>query len=118
MSTIERKKTTMRIYGCGGTGINIAKQFLGQKKGISDSADLDITLIDSSDANFKDINVEHTYQLKGVNGGGKIRAEILEVARKQTPDILIKHPPGDFNVVVFSGMGGTGSIVSSFIINL
>lgn len=102
----------MKIYGLGGTGINIAKLVENR------NFDLEVVYIDSSDANLKEIgNSSNTYHIEGLNGAGKNRSISYKGFREEAADILIKFPPAeDINIIVSSLSGGTGSSVSPLLV--
>lgn len=100
----------LRVYGCGGAGINQASYFIGGEASTG-RANFDIALIDTSSSNLKaDIPEEHIYLLSGVDGSGKKRSENHSEIANTVKDVLVKHKPGTLNIVVFSASGGSGSV--------
>ncbi len=105
----------MKIYACGGTGLNIGNKFedlRGDRGSILSS--FDITYIDTSDSNskfLKDISPHHYFRISDVNGSGKKRDENYAVIREHVKSIILKHPPEKFNIIVHSGSGGSGSVI-------
>lgn len=110
----------MKIYGCGGLGLNLASKFeaLRSKESVNMDA-IDISYIDTSMANVRHnkINPEHFYLItKGSDndvkkGSGKFRPENYEPTKEQIKKILMKHPPEQFNCVIHSLSGGSGSVI-------
>ncbi len=113
----------LRVYACGGTGINIAKKisdypidgfavvnrcFIDTSRTNMDEhtpADLAFVVPRSSDASHRS------------EGSGKNRSTNEQAIYDSIPAIMSKFPPQDVNVVVFSGSGGTGSVAGPFIMD-
>lgn len=110
-----RPRGSMKIYLCGGTGINIAtplKKMLAEQPK-STTADVEIVLVDTSDSNLNPTNDgDNVYLFKGIDGGGKVRRDVHSVAAPKAREILERFQPGDFNVVVSSLGGGSGSVIA------
>lgn len=110
----------MVIYASGGFGINIASElarFEGPNKGY---AELSVCFIDTSKSNLigkKDIKAENIYILDNVDGSGKKRDQNYEVLSESAKDILHKYKPGDVNIVLHSGSGGSGSVVGPILVS-
>lgn len=103
----------VRIYGAGGAGTNIAAKYL-------DVTDINFqpAVLDTSRANiehFDDHNLD-TYFVEGLNGSGKIRSENYEEIAPTIKEMLIQIPPAEFNIVVFSASGGSGSVIGPLIL--
>ena len=110
----------LRIFGVGGAGIN-------NVSALHDSQDIElfdhvaISYVDSSDANKNEMTTEeNTFhfvrpgefdksgQPAKLSGGGKDRKTLARLISPQIPEVLKKHPPGKFNIIVHSGSGATG----------
>lgn len=107
----------MKIYGCGGLGLNLASKFeaLRSKQGVNMDS-IDISYIDTSLSNLhhNNINPDHFYLIKKSDekkGSGKFRPENYEAVKEQVKSILLKHPPEQFNCVIHSLSGGSGSVI-------
>lgn len=102
----------LAVYACGGAGINLAKHFESDRnRALPGSATPTITYIDTSRSNLQGLEDEtNVFLLEGTDGSGKVRGlnahEIVPTIRP----LLNQFKPGDFNVVVFSASGGSGSI--------
>ena len=109
----------IRVYAVGGTGINIVSQFETTGTRDNDYAKLNCCYIDSSMSNLKNQNLpeDKIFLFEEKDGAGKIRASISEDASKQVATILQKFQPYEFNIVVHSGSGGTGSVVGPTILS-
>jgi hypothetical protein len=124
MSNVEQAQVgKIRVFACGGAGINIAN-FFESDRGISQDgmADLEITYVDTSLASIPaDVSAEHFWKLEGADGaidgsGGK-RAENAKDIADHNLEILHKHPAGDLTIVVSSMTGGSGSVFANTIVS-
>ncbi|MBH14126.1 MAG: hypothetical protein CMF37_15520 [Leeuwenhoekiella sp.] len=108
-------KHTLRIYAAGGCATNLAKPFVGLES--SDIyADIDPVFVDTSMSNIEGpITEEMCYILPDVDGSGKVRRENHQRISDSIKDIVSIHPPGDFNIVMFSAAGGSGSVAGPLI---
>ena len=107
-----RGKGVVRVFACGGAGTNIGMQ-LEKHRGSKETgfAELDIVYLDTSKSNLRSsIKPEHCYIIDGLDGSGKIRAENHPEISERIKAILQKFKPGDLNVVISSGGGGSGSV--------
>lgn len=107
----------LRIYGCGGFGINITSHFEPaagtQEPGHSKPFPV---YIDTSHSNLHaNLKPEHVFTLEGVDGSGAVRSENHEQIDANVRNILEIHKPMDFNVVIFSASGGSGSVFGPLI---
>lgn len=115
--TSTRPLGTLRLYGCGGAGVNLTKHFHSVVgKHHSAMADVQTAFIDTSDSNIpatlpRDevyLLTDSTGNLK--DGGGKERRLNSAEIAANIKGLLAKFPPRDLNVVVFSASGGSGSV--------
>jgi hypothetical protein len=117
MSTPNAPKGIMAIYGCGGTGLNIARHFDGLETE-SHMAAYDVSYIDTSRANSKGLPSVDRLTLAGddnTDGAGKVRARNAPAILEAVPEHLAANPPGDFNIVIYSADGGTGNVAGTTI---
>lgn len=122
LNVIERKKTKLRIYACGGGGTNIASQFEKfrgrQEEGF---AELDLAYIDTSISDLSDnIPKEAFYLIKtkeDMDGSGQVRKEYAAEIQPRIPNILQTHKPGDFNIVISTLAGGSGSVIAPLMVS-
>lgn len=111
----------MKIYACGGTGINIGSMFekmRGERGDILSS--FDISYIDTSSSNIKyieGVSEEYLYMIKDLNGSGKLRSLNYEAVRDHAKSILLNHPPEKYSIVVHSGSGGSGSVIGPVLVS-
>lgn len=105
------------IYGAGGCGINLAARYVNA---VLDDNNAAITpyFIDTSHANIpSNADPNSIFILEEKEGSGKIRTENRADIAKAARPIIQKFQPGDVNVVVFSGSGGTGSVLGPYLIS-
>lgn len=107
----------IRVFGCGGAGVNITSHYTG-KQTSAGCAEILPALIDTSRSNLKgrQIPEDATYLVDGLDGSGKIRAENHVEISKTIKQILVQIEPTDFNIVVFSASGGSGSVIGPLIL--
>jgi hypothetical protein len=109
----------IRAYFCGGCGINIGSHFLNRKSETGYAA-IQKTFVDTSKANLFKAGItdeSSVMLLPATDGSGKIRAENATEISDSIKPLLLKHKPEDFNVVVFSASGGSGSVFGPLIIS-
>lgn len=100
----------MNLYLCGGAGTNIGKK-------ITDNIDLNLTFIDSSLSNLKDVDPGLCYIIDDMDGAGKHRATTYDKFKTVADEVLIRFKPSDeLNVVVSSLSGGTGSVTAPMLV--
>lgn len=98
-----------RLFLCGGGGTDLGLQV--QSKTFAKA------FIDASDSNFKEgMSREDCYFIEGLEGSGKNRTENAKVIAPLIPEILAEHPAGDFNVVVYTLAGGSGSVIAPYLV--
>lgn len=108
---------TVRLFACGGAGINIGKKYGGNLPERIGSAKLMTCYIDTSRTNLHDVpDPENVFVLPELDGSGKVRKENHEAISQMIPRILKDYPAGDFNIVIFSASGGTGSVCGPLLI--
>lgn len=100
-------KASVSIYACGGTGINIVKDFHLSSGGVYPV--INKYYVDTSDANISKDD-KSAYIIPGFeNGSGSNRAEVYRNFDGRQSEYLNAFKPGSFNIVVFSLAGGTGN---------
>lgn len=111
-------KNTVRLYGCGGTGINICSKYEASKNNGA-FAQLDICYIDTSHSNLNGKNIDEAkvHVFDGMDGSGKTRSMNHIAIGKNTLALLEKFKPSKLNIVVHSGSGGSGSVVAPSIVS-
>lgn len=116
-------KSEMNFILCGGAGINIGK--LLRKSNLNPRVPAATYLaLDASGNN--PIPEEYNIPLERVtvagdptvlaNGSGKVRSTNYQQAQPFVDNVMVKHGAGVFNIVVFSGSGGSGSILATLVI--
>lgn len=109
----------VRIYAAGGAGVNIASHFEGGASNEPGYANLHVAYIDTSRSNLSrpEINQDNTFLLEGVDGSGKVRTENHAEIGRNVRNILQQFKPMFFNIVVFSGAGGSGSVFGPLLVS-
>ncbi len=108
----------IRLFACGGFGTNIGAFFDQQDLQTPGYSQLLPAYIDTSRSNLNKagISQENTFILDDVDGSGKVRTENHGDIAKNVRNVLQKFPPMDFNIVLFSGAGGSGSVFGPLIL--
>lgn len=103
-------KNHLQVYAVGGAGTNLAQKVINipTDAGFPSTK---TTIIDISDSNIQENNPHGVYLVPGLSGAGKDRAAAYRAASPYVEDILNKHVPGAFNILVGSAAGGTGSVL-------
>jgi len=121
---VNQKRGVMTVIGCGGTGINIATLLEKYSERASENfAQMQIFKVDTSLANMHGQSRDNFYHIKNadgsarsseqeLDGSGQKRDENAAHIKAAVPEILLKCKPGDITVVLSSGGGGSGSVVS------
>lgn len=113
----QNAKGNVVLYGCGGLGINFATKYLNNKGGDGFAA-IKPAFIDTSRSNLtSDVPEELTYILDNTDGSGKVRRENHSQISSSIKNILQSQQPGEFNIVVFSASGGSGSVLGPLIVS-
>lgn len=112
MNAKTNKQKTVRLYGCGGTGINLLSAWNEDHGRLLPAGGLiQISYVDTSDSNLPaDLNADRVYLLEGKDGSGKVRSENSDEISRSLLNLLQKMPEGDLNIVLFSASGGSGSV--------
>ncbi len=115
----------MRIYACGGAGINIAKTFENHR-GIEEAGFslLNIAYIDASSSNINSIKTdkENIYLLEDTfgnvkEGGGKKRRLNYDDISARASELILNYKPEKINIVMHSFHGGSGSVIGPVIVS-
>lgn len=105
---------SLKIYAAGGAGCNLGSSIL---KGLKDQQHglpaIDAVFIDTSRSNLNpSIPSNKTYLFDNLDGSGKLRASNYQVLNEYSREILLQHKPGDINIILSSGGGGSGSVIA------
>lgn len=110
----------IRIYACGGAGVNILGKNLGLfEKHTDGMSEYDIAFLDTSMSNLKHldrIDLSSIYIFKGRDGSGGLRSMNYEAIIGEHGDVLTDFKPSQvLNIVVHSASGGSGSVIGPVI---
>lgn len=111
----------IKLYACGGAGINIGSVFEGYRGHVeSGMAGIDVVYLDTSDSNLKpNMPQDKIYLLEGdgIDGSGKDRKHNAPIIMKRGKEMLQKHKPGYVNVLLSSASGGSGAVIAASLTN-
>lgn len=110
---------TLRIFGVGGCGINLTKEFVRFKdKAEKGFAHILPCFIDTSLSNIADtIPEEVVFHLSDLDGSGKKRDSNYRIIAERSNEMLHRFKPGDVNVVIHSASGGSGSVIGPTLVS-
>ena len=101
----------VRIYACGGFGLNVVRK-------LEPYDGMETCFIDASSANrANEIPEDQLHLIQGIDGSGKKRSLNVKPISDEIPAILDKFTPADFNIVVFSAGGGSGSVIGPLLLS-
>lgn len=117
-------KRNLRIYCCGGGGINIGKKLASFRNAEPGFPNTSLAFVDTSKSNLVGFDgVPDVYFIRDVindedlDGGAKVRRENVDAITRCVPEILQKFQPGDFNIVISTGSGGSGGVIAGTIVS-
>jgi hypothetical protein len=119
MTTHERERGRVRLYACGGAGINMGSKLAHFKNEPSEAyAQLDTVYVDTSKSNLHaKIDAESIYLIDGLDGSGQVRKENYGAISERVRDILQTFKPVDLNLMLHSLSGGSGSVIAPSIVS-
>lgn len=108
----------LSVYFCGGTGVNLKDRLTATSAAFNRKGMAEMTsyVIDTSESNLTSGVRDNVYIYKGLDGFGKKRDEDPAAVKKKIPEILANFVPQEFNIVVSSISGGSGSVIAPFIV--
>lgn len=117
MTTLARKHISARIYAIGGFGIKTVSSFLASTDPRS-VQHVDFSFLDTSGSDLSaGLKPEEVYLFRNMDGGGKDPRNTYKQVLPYLDDLLEKHAPADFNIVVHSSSGGSGSSVGRALVS-
>lgn len=111
----ENNNGVLRIYACGGAGVNIGQQYYNAPRQVG-MADVSVCFLDTSRSNLSgNIAAEDLFILPDLDsnskdGSGKVRSENYAPIAAHIKQIAPKFKPADINIVLSSTTGGSGSV--------
>ncbi|MBC5772383.1 hypothetical protein, partial [Dysosmobacter segnis] len=83
----------VRLYGCGGLGTNIVKDYIGRKIAPGFATPM-VSFVDTSRSNLSGIEDESSiFVLENTDGSGKVRKENHAQISAAVKQILLKQTP-------------------------
>ena len=104
----------LQYYLCGGAGINIGVALKAKTHTLANKR-ANLVGIDSSDRNDSE-GLFPIIRMEGTRGSGKVKATNAEQMKPFLDEVLTRHKPSSFNVVVCNSAGGTGSLMATFLV--
>lgn len=117
-TTQAAERGNIKLFACGGAGINIGSNFEGFRGHIEQGlAEIDVVYFDTSRSNLKpNMPGDKIYLVPDVDGSGKERRQNAAAIMKGAKEMLQKHRAGYVNVVLSSASGGTGGVLAAALI--
>jgi hypothetical protein len=124
MDIQERPRGKVRLFSCGGGGMNIGHKVASYASDNNNNdrfAKLEVVYIDTSRANLRsDIKPDSFYLVNrpgAIEGSGQKRTENFEPISARVGNILKKFEPVDLNIVLSTGGGGSGAVIAASIVS-
>lgn len=109
-------KRVTRIYACGGGAIKITSDLVDYVD-ITGFSDTKISRLDTSDKNLTaNMPQSSIFLLAGADGSGKQRDYNIKPVMASMDKILAQHQPEDYNIVIFTAGGGSGSVIGPVLV--
>lgn len=114
-------KGTMNVFGCGGTGINIARHIASREAEFSSEAyaKRNVYFLDTSMSNLAGMSPQdpNVYVYEDVDGAGKNRRHVAATVMENVNPVLLKFRPAEINIVISSNSGGSGSVIAPSLVS-
>lgn len=107
--------STLRAWCIGGAGINIGSAWKKSLRNLPISK-VEFIGLDTSTNNKPDDDSFILECPPNTRGGGKKRTLNRDLIPDFVNQMLVKHKAGDFNVVIYSGAGASGSTIGPFLV--
>lgn len=109
-------KRVTHIYACGGGGITITAD-LTDFVGVNGFSDTRVSRLDTSEKNVTaNMPLSSIFLLEDADGSGKQRDYNLKPVVASMDKILAVHQPADYNIVIFTAGGGSGSVLGPVLV--
>lgn len=109
-------KRVTRIYACGGGAIKITADLVDLVD-IAGFSDTKISRLDTSDKNLThNMPQSSIFVLQDADGSGKQRDHNYKPVVASMSKILAQHQPEDYNIVIFTAGGGSGSVIGPVLV--
>lgn len=113
-------KKQVRIYSCGAGGTSIGSRAIAELRAVGEVpyyGDFHPVFLDTSMSNADKVATGdeiHIFEVKG-DGSGKHRSEHAKRISSSIDNIVSKYPPLDYNIVIHTGGGGSGSVIGPYL---
>lgn len=109
-------KRVTRIYACGGGAIKITSDMVDYTD-VPGFSDTKVSRLDTSDKNLTaNMPRSSVFLLEGADGSGKQRDYNIKPVMASMDKILAQHQPEDYNIVLFTAGGGSGSVIGPVLV--
>ncbi|QXO10200.1 hypothetical protein pEaSNUABM37_00241 [Erwinia phage pEa_SNUABM_37] len=109
-------KRVTRIYACGGGAIKITADLVDYTN-IAGFSDTKVSRLDTSDKNLTpNMSQSSIFLLENADGSGKQRDHNYKPVVGAMSKILAQHQPEDYNIVLFTAGGGSGSVIGPVLV--
>lgn len=114
MNDLTKQLPIINIYACGGAGINIMRDY--DLTSLPKAANINIVYIDTSNSNLlKNTDNLNIYKINELDGSGQHRATNVAIIAEHINNCMGDFPPEQFNIVISSASGGSGSVFAPLI---
>lgn len=116
-TSITRKQISTRLIFTGGAATKLGQRFetVASNDGLKH---LKFSYVDTSASDLSSaIEPEKLFLVRNMDGGGKDRRMTYQQILPHVPEILQKFPAEDFNIIVHSASGGSGSAIGPALLN-
>lgn len=111
-----KRKPRLKIWFVGGAGINIS-EYVYENNTIDTAAyDVELVRVDTSKSNIENSDAYPTYLIPGLDGVGQLKSKAHTHVGPHVKEILQEHKVGEFNIIVGSASGGSGSVIMLFLL--
>jgi hypothetical protein len=107
--SIDPARPTVKIWGCGGCGINLVRRFMTPARVQRFKGQVVSGIIDTSGANLG--HGETSGSVISDTGSGKVRRENVDIIKSHIGQLYANSEPEDAHIVLFSMSGGSGSVI-------
>lgn len=113
-STVAGSRPLIAVYCIGGAGLNTGAIARSQLRKVMSPKELEKVAFYFADTSRSDTGLldpeDLLYTVEGLEGCGKLRGnKDLPLIEAAVPKFMLSHPPGEYNIIIHSTSGGTGT---------